>query len=110
MVRHDGLSHVRDAALASERRRPRRPAQRACALCRVSRAHAQGDIALYVAPKGNRNLVLWDKTSAARQTVGKIDLSWRGVTYDVYLLQKVTGLKPVLAPPPGDPFYVAAPN
>ena len=69
-----------------------------------------GDTALYVAPKGNRNLVLWDKTSAARQTVGETDLTWRGVTYDVYLLQKVTGLKPVLAPPRGDPLYVAAPN
>jgi 4-amino-4-deoxy-L-arabinose transferase-like glycosyltransferase len=70
----------------------------------------EGDAALYVAPEGNRNLALWDMTSAIRQTVGKVDLSWRGVSYDVYMLQKVTGFKPVLAPPPGDPFYVAAPN
>jgi 4-amino-4-deoxy-L-arabinose transferase-like glycosyltransferase len=70
----------------------------------------EGDPALYVAPEGNRNLALWDRTSAIRQTVGKVDLSWRGVTYDVYMLQKVTGFKPVLAPPPGDSFYVAAPN
>jgi 4-amino-4-deoxy-L-arabinose transferase-like glycosyltransferase len=69
-----------------------------------------GDTALYVAPKGNRNLVLWDRTSATRQTVGETDLTWRGVIYDVYTLQKVTGFKPALAPPPGDPFYVAAPN
>jgi 4-amino-4-deoxy-L-arabinose transferase-like glycosyltransferase len=72
--------------------------------------HLDGTVALYVAPEGNRNLVLWDKTSAIRQTVGKVDLVWRGVTYDVYMLQKVTALKPVLAPPPGDPFYVAAPQ
>jgi hypothetical protein len=70
----------------------------------------RGDIALYVAPKGNRNLILWNKTGAERQTVGEADLSWRGITYDVYVLQKINGLKPVLSPPPGDPFYVAAPN
>jgi 4-amino-4-deoxy-L-arabinose transferase-like glycosyltransferase len=69
-----------------------------------------GDVALYVAPEGNRNLALWDMTRAIRQTAGQVDLSWRGVTYDVYSLQKVTGLRPVLSPPPGDPFYVAAPN
>jgi hypothetical protein len=70
----------------------------------------EGAVALYVAPEGNRNLALWDKTNAQRQTVGEVDLSWRGVTYDVYILQKVTGFKPVLSPPPGDPFYVAAPQ
>jgi 4-amino-4-deoxy-L-arabinose transferase-like glycosyltransferase len=69
-----------------------------------------GDVALYLAPKGNRNLVLWDKTGATRQTVGETDLTWRGVVYDVYMLQKVTGFKPVLSPPSGDPFSVAAPN
>ena len=70
----------------------------------------EGNVALYVAPEGNRNLVLWDRTNATRQTVGKVDLAWRGVIYDVYMLQKVTGFKPVLSPPPGDPLYVAAPN
>jgi 4-amino-4-deoxy-L-arabinose transferase-like glycosyltransferase len=70
----------------------------------------EGGIALYVAPKGNRNLVLWDRTNAQRQTVGETDLTWRGAVYDVYELQKVTGLRPVLSPPPGDPLYVAAPN
>ena len=70
----------------------------------------EGDVALYVAPEGNRNLVLWDRTSATRQTVGKVDLAWRSVVYDVYVLQKVTGFRPVLSPSPGDPFYVAAPN
>ncbi len=69
-----------------------------------------GNVALYVAPEGNRNLVLWDKTGAQRQTVGKVDLAWRGVIYDVYMLQKVTGFKPVLSPPPSDPLYFAAPN
>jgi hypothetical protein len=69
-----------------------------------------GDVALYVAPEGNRSLVLWDRTNAQRQTIGKVDLAWRGVIYDVYMLQKVTGFKPVLSPPPGDPCYVAAPN
>ncbi|HEY2247456.1 MAG TPA: glycosyltransferase family 39 protein [Bradyrhizobium sp.] len=70
----------------------------------------EGDVALYVAPKGNRNLVLWADTNAARQPVGEVNLSWRGVTYDVYTLQKVSGFKPVLSPPPGDPLYVAVPN
>ena len=70
----------------------------------------EGDVALHFAPKGNRNLVLWDKTSAARQTLGKTDLRWRGVVYDVYMMQMVTGFKPVLSPPPGVPLYVAAPN
>jgi 4-amino-4-deoxy-L-arabinose transferase-like glycosyltransferase len=70
----------------------------------------EGDIALYVAPKANRNLVLWNRTRAVRQTVGDVNLAWRGVVYDVYILQKVTGFKPVLSPPSGDPLYVAAPN
>jgi 4-amino-4-deoxy-L-arabinose transferase-like glycosyltransferase len=69
-----------------------------------------GEVALYVAPEGNRNLVLWDRTNAKRQTVGKVDLAWRGVIYDVYALEKVTGFRPVLSPPPGDPLYFAAPN
>jgi 4-amino-4-deoxy-L-arabinose transferase-like glycosyltransferase len=69
-----------------------------------------GDVALYVAPEGNRNLALWDRTNAMRHTVGNVDLAWRGVTYDVYIMQKVTGFKPALFPPPGDPLYVAAPN
>jgi 4-amino-4-deoxy-L-arabinose transferase-like glycosyltransferase len=69
-----------------------------------------GDIALYVAPEGNRNLTLWDRTHATRQTVGKVDLAWRGVIYDTYSLQKVTGSQPVLSPPRGDDFYVASPQ
>jgi len=69
-----------------------------------------GDAALYVAPKGNRNLVLWDRTNAVRQTVGETNLTWRGVTYDVYMLQKVTGFRPALSPRAGDPLYVAVPN
>ena len=45
-----------------------------------------------------------------RQAVGEANLSWRGFAYDVYALQKVTGWKPVFAPPSGDRLYQAHPN
>lgn len=69
-----------------------------------------GPIGLYVAPMHDRRRALLDHTSAVLQTVGEADLTWRGFRYDVYALQKLTGWKPALSPPPGDAFYVASPN
>jgi len=41
---------------------------------------------------------------------GGIEPSWRGVVYDAYTFQKVTGWTPVLSPGRGDPLFEARPN
>lgn len=67
-------------------------------------------VGLHVAPKENARAGVWQSTGAALQSVGQTNLTWRDHTYDVYALQKVTGWKPVLSPPSGDPLYEAHPN
>jgi hypothetical protein len=62
-----------------------------------------GLVGLYVAPKDRPVIELWRKTGAALEPVGNVDLTWRGFRYDTYALQKLTGWKPVFAPPPGAP-------
>jgi hypothetical protein len=69
-----------------------------------------GPVGLYVGPKDDPIMQLWKKTDATLEPVGEIDLTWRGVRYDTYSLQKLTGWKPLLSPPPGDPFYVGSPH
>jgi hypothetical protein len=69
-----------------------------------------GPVGLYVASKSDRQRALLDKTSAALETVGEAELNWRGIRYDVYTLQKLTGWKPVLSPARDDAFYIARPN
>jgi 4-amino-4-deoxy-L-arabinose transferase-like glycosyltransferase len=69
-----------------------------------------GPVGLYVAPKGTPRASAWNGTGATLQNVGQTDLAWRVVAYDLYVFQKVTGWKPVLSPPPGDPLYEARPN
>jgi hypothetical protein len=62
-----------------------------------------GLVGLYVAPKDRPVIERWRKTGAALEPVGNVDLTWRGFRYDTYALQKLTGWKPVFAPPPGAP-------
>jgi hypothetical protein len=69
-----------------------------------------GTVGLYVAPKADARADVWAGTGATLQAVGQADLSWRGFAYDVYALQKVTGWKPVFAPPPGTRLFEARPN
>ncbi len=69
-----------------------------------------GHVGLYVGPKDDPIMQLWKKTDATLEPVGEIDLTWRGVRYDTYSLQKLTGWKPLLSPPPGDPLYVGSPH
>jgi hypothetical protein len=53
---------------------------------------------------------VWTGSGATLQALGQADLTWRGFAYDVYALQKVTGWKPVFAPPSGGRLYEAHPN
>lgn len=69
-----------------------------------------GSTGLYVASTRDRHRNLLDNTSATRKTVGEADMVWRGVRYDTYTLQQLTGWKPLLSPPAGDALYVASPN
>jgi 4-amino-4-deoxy-L-arabinose transferase-like glycosyltransferase len=67
-------------------------------------------VGLHVAPKGDPDAAILAKTSASLQYVGQIDLTWRGVSYDTYLFQRLTNWKPELSPPPNDPFERAHPH
>jgi 4-amino-4-deoxy-L-arabinose transferase-like glycosyltransferase len=69
-----------------------------------------GPVGLYVGPKNDPIMQLWKKTGAKLEPAGEVDLTWRGVRYDTYSLQRLTGWKPLLSPPPGDPFYVGSPH
>ena len=69
-----------------------------------------GSVGLYVAPKGDPESAILAKTSAVLKNIGEIDLTWRGVSYDTYLFQKLTNWKPTLSPPPNDPFERAHPH
>ena len=69
-----------------------------------------GPVGLYVGPKDDQIVQLWKKTDATLEPVGEIELTWRGVRYDTYTLQRLTGWKPLLSPPPGDPLYVGSPH
>ena len=69
-----------------------------------------GPVGLYVAPRDNPRAGTWNGAGASLQVVGQADLAWRGVVYDVYAFQKVTGWNPVSSPAPGHPLYEARPN
>ncbi len=69
-----------------------------------------GPIGLLVARKDDPNIKILQQTTAALNTIDDVDLIWRGVRYDTYTLQMLTDWKPVLSPPPGNPFYVRMPH
>lgn len=69
-----------------------------------------GPIGLYVAPEDTVLAAAWNGTGATLQPVGQADLSWRGITYDVYAFQKVAGGMPVLPPATGNSLYAAHPH
>lgn len=67
-------------------------------------------VGMYVAPDGDPDAQIMTKTTALLEEVGKVDLTWRGVSYDTYIFWRLTNWKPVLAPPPNDPFERAHPH
>jgi 4-amino-4-deoxy-L-arabinose transferase-like glycosyltransferase len=69
-----------------------------------------GPVGLYVAEHNETWNALWSTTTARLDPVGVVDLSWRDVRYDTYVMQKLTNWKPVLSPPSGDPFFVSRPH
>ena len=73
-------------------------------------ADIAGPAGLYIAPQDETWSEIWGTTTAVREPVGQVDLTWRGVRYDTYLMQKLTNWKPVLSPPPGDPLFKSRPH
>ncbi len=69
-----------------------------------------GAVGLYVRSKGDPDAAIVTKTTAQFQNVGEINLTWRGVAYDTYLFETLTNWKPMLSPPPNDPFARAHPH
>lgn len=65
----------------------------------------RGHTGLYVARKSDENNPLWSATSAVRQPLGEVTRTWRGITMDTYVLQKVMNWTPELAPAPDAPLF-----
>jgi hypothetical protein len=69
-----------------------------------------GSVGLYVGATGDPDASLLKTTTAKLEDAGRRDLIWRGVAYGHYIFKKMTGWKPVLSPPRGDPFERAHPD
>ena len=65
----------------------------------------RGRTGLYVARQSDANNPLWSATTAIRQPLGEVARTWRGLTMDTYVLQKLTDWTPELSPLPVSPFY-----
>jgi 4-amino-4-deoxy-L-arabinose transferase-like glycosyltransferase len=70
----------------------------------------EGPVGLYVGSNGDPDAKILARTSARLENVGEIDLTWRGVSYETYFFEKLTGWKPLLSPPADDPFAQAHPH
>jgi hypothetical protein len=73
-------------------------------------ADIAGLTALYISTKEDHDSEIWRTTTAVLEPLGSVDLTWRGVCYDTYLMQKLTNYKFALSPPPGDPLFVSRPH
>lgn len=69
-----------------------------------------GPAGLYVAAMDSAKTFAWNGIEATLQPAGRAELIWRGLTYEVYAFQRVTGWQPVLSPGPGHPLYEARPK
>jgi 4-amino-4-deoxy-L-arabinose transferase-like glycosyltransferase len=76
----------------------------------LTEADVAGPVGLYIAPKDQAGNEIWENTTAVLEPVGEADLTWRGVRYDSYLMQRLTNWRPVLSPSPGDPLFRGAPH
>lgn len=77
---------------------------------RTTEADIAGPIGLYIGPKSEADGKLWSATTAVLEPVGQVDMTWRGLRYDTYLMKKMTNWKPVLSPPPGDLLFNSVPH
>jgi hypothetical protein len=65
----------------------------------------RGHAGLYVARDSEDDNPAWAATSAVLEPVGHVNRSWRGLVMSGYVLKKLTGWTPELAPPLHSPLY-----
>jgi hypothetical protein len=65
----------------------------------------RGRPGLYVGRAPDAAHTLWQSVPAVRESLEKVDRSWRGVVMDTYALEKLTGWTPELSPPKNSPLY-----
>jgi 4-amino-4-deoxy-L-arabinose transferase-like glycosyltransferase len=65
----------------------------------------RGHPGLYVGREPDNADPLWASTTAIRQPLERVERSWRGIVMDTYALEKLTGWRPELSPPPDSPLY-----
>ncbi len=65
----------------------------------------RGHAGLYVVRQSDADNPLWAMTSAQRLPLAEVVRTWRGIAMETYVLGKLTGWTPDLAPPPDTPFY-----
>ncbi|WP_456748718.1 glycosyltransferase family 39 protein [Bradyrhizobium sp. USDA 4354] len=65
----------------------------------------RGHAGIYVGREPDNRSSLWESIPAKREQLGQVERRWRGVLADTYVLEKLTGWTPELAPPKDSPLF-----
>jgi 4-amino-4-deoxy-L-arabinose transferase-like glycosyltransferase len=65
----------------------------------------RGHAGIYVGRAPDDRSSLWQNILAKRERLGEVERRWRGVVTDTYVLEKLTGWTPELAPPKDSPLF-----
>lgn len=65
----------------------------------------RGHAGVYVGRVPDDRAALWANIPARREPLGEVERRWRGLVMDTYVLEKLTGWTPELAPPAESPLF-----